>query len=302
MSLIENVLQKHKLHAERILEGSDRKIIAAATSSSVSSAVQPQPGPGDVPMRTTMVPVNIAHLRELGLAPPEDFQLRQQNQLRVIKRQLLEIANTPPEHVSDPPNNLISVTSSLPGEGKTFISMSLALSIATELDHKVVLVDADHVKRNLSHAFGLENAQGLTDLLRNPSIQAMDCIHPTSIRGLFVMPAGSTVDGVTELLSSDRARKIMLEMGMRWPQHIILFDTPPALLTAETQVLAKNSGQLLFVVRAGVSLQDLVREALTRFDGIVTPSLVLNGWQPVLPSDKQYYYTYSEYHSARSGK
>jgi protein-tyrosine kinase len=249
-----------------------------------------------------MVPLNIERLRELGLAPPEEFQLRQQNQLRVIKRQLLEMANAPPEHVLDPPNNLISVTSSLPGEGKTFISMSLALSIATELDHKVVLVDADHVKRNLTHAFGLDNAQGLTDLLRNPAVQPMDCIHPTSVRGLFVMPAGNVVEGVTELLASDRARKIMLEMGLRWPQHIILFDTPPALLTAETQVLAKNSGQLLFVVRAGVSLQDLVREALTRFDGIVTPSLVLNGWEPVLPSDKQYYYTYSEYHSARSGK
>lgn len=243
-------------------------------------------------------PINVdrARLRQMGLSPPQELQARQQNQLRVIKRQLIEQANVP-AIAPDPPNTLIAVTSALPGEGKTYITINLALSLASEVDRKVVLIDGDTVKRHVTKAFQAEDTPGLTDLLRTPGMVPADVMRTTTNPGMLFISAGTPCEGVAELLASERARKLMREMASEWPSYIWLFDTPPSLLSADTPVLAQNIGQLLFVVRAGVSLQDLVKDALMRFDGIATPALILNDWEPVRPSDRQYYGSYNEYYA-----
>lgn len=110
------------------------------------------------------IEIDYAHLREIGLFPPVDQQRRIAEQFRLIKRPLIDNASGMGAYQSDDAN-LIMVTSALPGDGKTFNCINLALSMATEKDKSVLLVDADVAKPHISRLLGLEDRPGLIDLL-----------------------------------------------------------------------------------------------------------------------------------------
>src|SRR5690606_38566868 len=111
--------------------------------------------------------------------------------------------------------HLIMMTSALPGEGKTFTSISLAFSMALERDIHVLLVDADVAKPHISRLFGLEGERGLLDLLRDDSLDVESLILPTSVSRLSILPAGQRTENATELLASDRMRQIAARIGER---------------------------------------------------------------------------------------
>jgi exopolysaccharide/PEP-CTERM locus tyrosine autokinase len=197
------------------------------------------------------------------------------DEYRRIKRPLLANAFGKSASLVDQ-GNLILVTSSLPGEGKTTTSTNLALSIAQEKDHTVLLVDCDINKQGISRLFGLGNQPGLVDVLESDSLSIGDVLLRTDIPELCVVSAGKGDEYVTELLASQRMSDLVAEMVSRYDDRIIIFDGPPLLPTPQTQILAGLVGQIVFVIEAGKTPQMLVEEAVEMLPEEKAVGLLMN--------------------------
>lgn len=220
--------------------------------------------------------VNLARLRQMGALTPEGGRSKIAEEYRLIKRPLLVNAfgtgDTPPLHHG----NMIMVTSSLPGEGKSFTSINLAISMATEMENTVLLVDADVTKTAIMKYLGLQGDRGLIDVLLDPAIPLSDVLIRTDIAKLTVLPSGRSIAHSTELLASSAMRAFVDDIATRYPDRIVIFDTPPLLSTSEASVLASYMGQVVFVVEAERTPQEAVREALAMLGDHPSVGVVLN--------------------------
>jgi len=166
---------------------------------------------------------------------------------RVIKRKLINNAfGALSETLKHP--NLILVSSSRPGEGKTFSAINLALSIALEQDKTVLLVDSDVLRPNVSKTLNIHHDIGLTDYLLSNDIKVSDIILSTNVERLKIITAGRPHHLSTELLASERMAMLVNEFASRYPDRIVIFDAPPLLGVNETAVLASMCGQAVVVV------------------------------------------------------
>jgi receptor protein-tyrosine kinase len=220
--------------------------------------------------------VNLARLKQAGALTPDAGRSKIAEEYRLIKRPLLVNAfghgNTPPI----PNGNLIMVTSSVPGEGKSFTAINLAISMATELESTVLLIDADVTKSSVVRYLGLEADRGLLDVLRDPSIQLADVMIKTDIAKLTVLPSGRSFSHATELLASSAMKEFVKDISSRYRDRIIIFDCPPLLATSEASVLATYMGQIVFVVEAERTPQEAVKDALSHLTDCEHVGLVLN--------------------------
>jgi exopolysaccharide/PEP-CTERM locus tyrosine autokinase len=172
--------------------------------------------------------------------------------------------------------NFILVTSSIPGEGKTYTAINLALSIAHERDHTVLLIDCDTECHGTSSALGITDKPGLTDILEDDKISVADIILRTDIPELCLISSGKKHDFVTELLASQRMSELVSEIGSRYDDRIIIFDGSPLLSTPQTQVLSNLVGQVVFVIEAGKTPQTVIEEALDMISEERATGLVMN--------------------------
>jgi protein-tyrosine kinase len=240
-----------------------------------------------------VIHIDRARLQTDGYLPSANLERLISNQFRHIKRPLIK--NALGRGAEPVPNgHLVMVTSSLPGEGKTFSSLNLAFSIAREKDLEVVLIDADVAKATVSRIFGVQAAPGLLNALADDLIDVESLILATDVKGLSILPAGQCAedDTATELLASTRMDEIAARIGARSAHRIALFDSPPLLLTNEARVLASLMGQILLVVRAGVTPQQAVLEAIGFVDEEKPLGLVLNQSKAHAPGS---YYGYGSY-------
>lgn len=217
--------------------------------------------PSSPSRQSTEIAVDTVRLGQLGYLVPGALRSDVADEFRVIKRPLL--ANTKavaPRQVARA--NLIMVTSALPGEGKTFCALNLALSIATEVDSSVLLVDADVLRPALLERIGVEGKHlGLLDLLANPDMDVADVMLKTNIPKLSLIPAGVPRIDSNELLASAAMEQLLLDLSEKYRERIIIFDAPPLLATTEAKVLASRVGQILVVVDESRAHQDEVRKA-----------------------------------------
>jgi exopolysaccharide/PEP-CTERM locus tyrosine autokinase len=239
-------------------------------------------------------------LRAAGFLAPEHQERLISSQYRQIKRPL--IANAIGVNaVSN--GHLIMVASAVPGEGKTFTAVNLALSIALEKDFSVLLVDADVPKPHISKVFGLAGQPGLLDALQDTSLDVESLIVGTNIERLAVLPAGRGSETATELIASARMQQIVASLAdSDAGNRIVVFDSPPLLLTSESRVLAGIVGQVVLVVQAGVTPQQSVLNALSHVPEGISTGLVLN--QSEVERGADYYYGYgaaSQPEEARAG-
>lgn len=240
-------------------------------------ATSPVPGPGPVPVVADRDPVHIDFdaLRSAGMYPSEENSGRIADQYRRIKRPLL--ANTTGKGATRVEHGQrIMVASSVPGEGKTFTSFNLALSLALERDFNVLLIDGDVAKSDMSRILKLEQRPGLLDVLSNDRIRLEQVILPTDVARLKILPAGQWNSISTELLASKRMEHVLGEISRAMPNCLIVFDSPPLLATSEAQVLAAVMGQILVVVAAGTTPQHTVQSALETLDPDKSINLILN--------------------------
>lgn len=221
-----------------------------------------------------MVELDLEALLAAGFVVPHAPRSVIGDQYRVIKRPLIANASGKGA-VSLQHGNLIMVTSALSGEGKSFTSINLAMSIAAELDHSVMLVDADVARPSVLRMLGLPPGPGLLELLEGKA-DVPSVLLRTNIDKLTVLPSGSPHPRATELLASDAMRDLLNDMATRYPDRIIIFDSPPLLLTTESRVLATQMGQVVVVVNAGKTLQSEVQQALHTIESCPLRLMLLN--------------------------
>lgn len=238
------------------------------------------------------VELDLAKLHEQGMITPDGGRSAVAEEFRAIKRTLLDrLVNERGEFSKR--SNLIMVTSCVAGEGKTFCAINLAMSIAMELDHTVLLVDADVARPAMLRSLGLTVEGGLMDILLERRVQVPDVMLKTNVSTLSLLPTGASQRNATELLASKSMSKLLDEMANRYSDRVVIFDSPPLLLTSEARVLASQMGQIVLVVEAEKTTQKELKNALRQIEGCPNVNLVYNKAKAF--SDGDEYGTYSYY-------
>ena len=292
MSLVETALKK--LQASRTAADAPARPVAPAAPPPASHAPAARaPQAPQPPRNARVITLDRAALREAGVLAPVTEERVLAQQYRQIKRPLVENAlgrGKPPLKNGQ----LIMLAGALPGDGKTFTSVNLALSLALEKDMRVLLVDADVAKPHISRVFGVEGEPGLLDVLRDERIDVESLIMATDVPGLSVLPAGHASETATELLASARMQALAAQLAAFDSSRIVLFDSPPLLLTTESRVLAGVMGQIVLVVSAGKTPQKAVLDALDLLGEGKSIGLVLNQSDEGAQAGYHRYYGYSD--------
>jgi protein-tyrosine kinase len=284
MSLVEQAIARLRKQQGGAKLGSGQ---AASKSLSQQSAAESAP-------LAKRLPVDLNSLRVSGYLPDEEKERQFSDQYRRIKQPLIEKALASGEGES----RIILVASAVPGDGKTFTSINLALSMALERDISVLLVDSDVAKQHISGIFGLRDHKGLLDALVDENLEPESLVVPTNIRGLAILPAGKRADGTAELISSNRMRSIAMSLCAHNPRRILLLDSPPLLITNEGRSLVKIAGQVVLVVRTGVTPRHAVEAAIELFDPKQAGGVILNQVKVGLTEGYYGYGAYGPYGAA----
>ena len=303
MSLIERALERLKHEeAERRREAET----AARTASVPAAPDVPSPQatlvvPASPPLREPLEPahaipcradltltIDLQALRAAGTLAPAAEERRLAEEYRNIKRPLLK---TMTQGEPQQRRNLVAITSALPGEGKTFTSINLALSLAMERGRQVVLVDGDAAKRHVTHIFGLDSEPGLLDV-GGEGVALKDAVIKTDVPSLYVLPSGTPHAESTEILRSERTAEMLQSLSSD-PRCIVLIDSAPMLVTSEAGVLVGVAGQVLLVVKASETPQEVVLRAVEAIAEEKPVSLLLN--QVLSAPERHYGYYYGGY-------
>lgn len=235
-------------------------------------------------------------LREMHmLVPGSKMAPEIKNEYRRIKRPLLSNAFGKTASLVDH-GNLIVVTSSVPGEGKTYTAVNLALSFAQERDITVLLIDCDVTKQGVSRMFGVEKRRpDITDLLASEKLSVGDALLHTDVPGLVLLPAGKPHEYITEMVASKRMTRLVNEIATRYSDRVVIFDAPPLLATPEAQVLTSLVGQVVFVIEAGKTPHSIVEDALEMVPKEKAIGLILNKSESLSNRGAYYYNYYTPY-------
>ena len=260
--------------------------VQAAPGFAQTHAPAPSPAEALAPVR-----LNMAVLRRSGMINPELKTSVIANEFRNVKRKVLLAARD--KKSRELVNNLVMVTSTLPEEGKTFTSMNLALSLATERDVQVLLMDCDLHRPSVSKFFENSKLPGLADILTNTAtfnqVVRRKC---ESIPNLNILFAGKRVEDSPELIASTRMRDLLVEISERYRDRIIIIDTPPALTTFEPAILAPHVHQTIMVVSAQQSGRHQIEKALDSISACHNISFLFNKAPKWEQKDGGYYYNY----------
>ena len=237
------------------------------------------------------VKIDLDRMQLQGMVTPTSERSLIAEEFRLVKRPLL-LKAFDTEADTDKHSKLIMVSSSRPGEGKTFCAISLAMSIASERDLTVLLIDADVAKPDIPKSLGFKAERGLVDLIQDESLELSDVMLRTQLDNLSILPAGKPHHLATELLASDRMGRIVKDISERYPDRIIILDSPPVLLSSIAGVLALHVGQILYVVEADKTTETALDNALPLVSSCKNINLLLNKSHAIGESDRFGYYSY----------
>jgi len=242
------------------------KPIAASTDQSTDQSTN----------SSKVVQVNLQKLARIGALIPAEKNSKIVEEYRAIKRPLIKKAFNPTP-IDMPNSNLIMVTSTTPDEGKTFNAINLAMSIVMEMDYTVLLIEADFARPAVTKYMGIEGIEkGLVDYLLGEESDVANLIFRTNIPKLSVMAAGQSQAGTTELISSERMKSFTQELAQRYPDRIVIIDSPPLLVSNDAAVLSSLAGQVVLIIESGKTAQSAVKEAIEHLDENRITGVVLN--------------------------
>jgi protein-tyrosine kinase len=240
----------------------------------------------------TELHIDFSRLSELNFVSLATERRLISEEYRVIKRKLINNAFGPLSSTLTHPN-LILISSTRPGEGKTFTAVNLALSIALEQDKTVLLVDTDVLRPNVARTLDIQAPLGLTDYLSNDEVQVNDILYSTNVDRLKIIVAGRPHHLSTELLASDKMVALANEFATRYPDRIVIFDAPPLLGITETAVLASMCGQAVVVLEENKTKLNELEKALSLLPKELAVGFVIN--KAYYSRDKGYGYGYGYY-------
>ena len=234
--------------------------------------------------------IDISRLEKQGFLTPNQPTGILSSSFRMIKRPLL--MNMSGKGASQVDRaNLVMVTSSVPGEGKTFTAINLAISLAMEKDKRVLLIDADVNKPSHYQIFNIENKAGLTDLLLGEVRDMGDVLYKTNLGTLSIMSSGRLYEYSTELLASESMEAFIEDISARYKDRIVIFDSPPLLHTTEASVLASHMGQVVVVAEAENTLKPLIKKSINLLSNEIV-LMLLNKQREKTDSEHYGYYGY----------
>ena len=237
-------------------------------------AVQRRATPVSAPARS--IAVDPDAMAEAGLLVPGAPGGSLAEELRLVKRRLLASVDARIAR-GDERARVVLIASGQPGEGKTFMALNLALSIATEQERSVLLIDGDNAKPELLARLGVaEDGPGFLDSLADPRLDPESLVLGTDIERLSVLPAGRKDRNIPEYFASARMPELITRLCEADPSRIILIDSSPALAASATGVLAQHAGQTLVVVKADTTAEADLKETLDLLSGCDELALVLN--------------------------
>lgn len=300
MSIIEKALEKAKLaEIDQELDTADSPAQKEPDTNSDDALFVPEE------LETTRAPeqgkangwaksierFNWEFLDANGYINPSHSHKQVSEEFRSIKRPLVVNAIGGAERGIERAN-LILITSSVPGEGKSFTAINLAISIAAERDKQVLLVDADVAKPSISGILGIRKSPGLIEYLEGGGVKFSDIILQTEIDGLRIVPAGKTHQFSTELLASNRMSDLSRELSERYADRIVIFDSPPLLAATQAEVLSQLVGQVVLVIEAEKTAQNIVMESVKKLESCDVVLALLNKTKRSLDMN---YYGYGKY-------
>lgn len=282
-SLLERASEKYDFGASLRGGGSPVVPVSAPEPNPVQPLTEPATRPASVDFKASVhhTSSNVATISRERLAAknfivPDGPVTGLSEEFRIVKRQLLLAARGGKGIEAIEHGERILICSAHPNEGKTFCAINLALSMASEKDNRVLLVDADFAKPSVLSTLGIESGPGFMDALADPSCDAESFIIETDIQGLSILPAGAQTNSDTEYLAASRTAAVIDKLTRNDPSRIIIFDSPPALAASPASVLALHVGQILMVVQADETTDSALRDALSLLSGCDHVQLLLN--------------------------
>jgi protein-tyrosine kinase len=245
-------------------------------------------------------------LASYGITVPSSARSRTVEEFRLVKRNLMTQFSQGDSSTDQRSNRIIMVTSARPGEGKTFISLNLALAFASERDVKALLVDVDTQHSTLQTILGISTEQGIVDVLAG-NCELSEVLIQTNILNFMVLPSGRGGPHVPELFSSNNMAILMAEMTRRFADRYIIIDTPPCMASSDAAALAPMVGQIVFIVEAHHTQQMEIESSLSMLSACPRISLLLNKSDTMAGEhfgSYEYYYSSQDRDSdaLRSGK
>src|SRR6516164_350363 len=214
-------------------------------------------------------------LASYGITMPSSARSRTVEEFRLVKRNLMTQFSQGDSSTDQRSSRLIMVTSARPGEGKTFISLNLALAFASERDVKALLVDIDTQHSALQSILGISSELGIVDVLAG-NRELSEVLIQTNSPNLMVLPAGRGGPHVPELFSSNKMAVLLAEMTRRFADRYIIIDTPPCMASTDAAALAPLVGQIAFIVEAHHTQEVEIEASLSMLSACPRVSLLLN--------------------------
>ncbi|MFT2090377.1 XrtA-associated tyrosine autokinase [Paraglaciecola sp. 2405UD69-4] len=293
MNSIEKALQKKNQQVseqpqkESSVTANNANDLKESSVESPSVVVPPPPSGNKV-----NIEIDFQSLEAKGFVSTNSQRQLINEEYRAIKRKLLDNAFGPLSK-SLKNGNIIMVSSSRPGEGKTFTAINLALSIALEQDKTVLLVDADVLKPNVMRTLEQKNTVGLMEYLLGEKDNISDVMCTTNLDNLRIIPAGKSHHLSTELLASEKMQEAMQEFATRYPDRVVIVDTPPLLGINETAILANLAGQALVVVEESKTKLADVSKAVEQLNPEMAIGFVVNKSEKANSDGAGYGYYYA---------
>lgn len=240
----------------------------------VAEALARIPMPPLREMRGARHPLDWEGLADEGFLDPEGPPTGLSEEFRIIKRQMLAQAFGSKAKARD---RLVLVNSAHPGDGKTWTTINLALSLSAESDIDVLLIDGDFGKPSICKHLGLPDGPGFMDALVDPTLDVADLVVRTDLPSLSVLRVGRQLNNDTEVLASDRTAALLDSLVNDHPRRIVLFDSTPALAASAASELARHVGMVMLVVRADRTSDVALRDAVQLLSACPNIQAVLNG-------------------------
>jgi protein-tyrosine kinase len=271
-----------------------------------SDPLRPPAGEADSGAGGPELILDRGRLASYGITMPSSARSRTVEEFRLVKRNLMTQLSQGSPIADQRSSRLIMVTSARPGEGKTFISLNLALAFASERDVKALLVDIDTQHSSLQKILGISTELGIVDVLAG-NRELSEVLIQTNIVNLMVLPSGRGGPHVPELFSSNQMAILMAEMTRRFADRYIIIDTPPCMASSDAAALAPLVGQIVFIVEAHHTQQMEIESSLSMLSACPRISLLLNKSDTMAGEhfgSYEYYYSSQDRDSdaLRSGK
>jgi receptor protein-tyrosine kinase/non-specific protein-tyrosine kinase len=271
MSKIEKALEK----AINMRETKNASVSEAATISD-SRVTAHRFEVGDAIVDKALVDEHIVCLKDPVSSAAEQF--------KKLKAKILQ--ETPKQDFF----NTIMVTSSDVGEGKSITAINLAIELSNEIDHTVLLVDADLRNPSIHQYFGIEPEYGLSDYLTG-KLNLSDILIKTGIGKLVILPAGKVAENAAELLSSEKMKMLVRELKLRYNDRYVIFDSTPLLVTADPLLLGRYMDGIIFVIQEGRTSHKAALQSISLMKGWNILGVVFNNVpQYLIRSHYHYYY------------